>query len=103
MEPLEEKILHIDEDDTTQDIVKDIFRKIDVKVDSAGTFNEAWEYLQNKGYEKYTGLVISAELYGEEGRNGIDLAREALKLGFDSDKYPLIMVAPKNNSNTAGF
>jgi DNA-binding response OmpR family regulator len=97
LEPLEERILYVDEEDWTQDFIKEIFNRIHVKVDSTYDYDKALEFLNQEGYKKYTGLIFSANLYAEQGKNGLDLARHAIDLGFDTDRYPIILIAPKED------
>jgi len=92
---LEERVLHVDEDTTTQDFVRRIFAKNEIQVNSAYSYRTAEEFLgSNLG--KYTGLVISANLYAQPGENGLDIASLAIRLGFNPTKYPLVIVAPKD-------
>jgi DNA-binding response OmpR family regulator len=92
-----EHILHVDEEDETQEFIRQIFEKIDVAVDSTYDYEQAQKLLQNEGFKKYTGLVLSANLYEPQGKNGLDIARYALSQGFDADRYPIIIVAPKKD------
>ena len=96
-ETQEERILHVDEEDETQEFVKKIFERIEVEVDSTYDYDKALEFLKGDGLRRYTGLVFSANLYEPLGKNGLDLARYALSQGFDADRYPIILIASKKD------
>ena len=99
-EQLEERILHVDEDDITQEFMQAIFNRVGVKVDSAYDYDKAIDALKDDGFKKYTGLVFSANFFDAPEKNGLALVKYVLNRGFDTDSYPIILIAPEEKLET---